>query len=477
MCLIPAGAAAAQHFAQEGGLKINPANVQRNGASLDVDFTADYAGLRLSTHQQLLLQPVVVAGRDTAYLPCLLLSGKARDKMNHRREALYGPQPAWEAGRKAAGLYRAVRAGGNGQPQVIHYTASLPFQAWMPGARVELMQILSGCADCRQKLPSLPVGSVEKPPVALAPRVTFLQPDVETVKMRKERGEAFLNFPQGQSVILPELDRNAAELQKINQTLDEVLNDPNITCRGIDLKGYASPEGAYAFNTRLSKARTEALENYIHKKYPRLDCPFTVETGSEDWEGLGRWLATSDLPYKEQVVEIIDQVKDPDVRDAKIRQLDGGTVYNRLLKEAYPSLRKVVYTIRYSVLPFTVEAGKQVLRTHPRQLSLSEMFLIANTYPRGSKEFNEVFAIAAGQFPDDATANHNAAAAALLQGDTATARRHLLRIRDTEAAQNNLGVLYLLEGNLPAARACFLRARASGVAEASANLEAMERTP
>lgn len=473
--LITAGLAQApaQSMAQANGLKVEPAGIERNGSSLDVNFTVDYAALRLSTNEQLTLQPVLVEGRDTVYMPYLVLAGKTRDKMNHRQAALYGSEVYPEMNARAR-LYRSVRVERNRQPQTIQYAASIPYGEWMPGARLELMQTLSGCADCQQKLPSLLVGAVEKVPVEYSPKVAFLTPDVETVKMRKESGEAFLNFLQGQSVILPDLDRNAAELQKINQTVELVLNDKNVTCRGIDLKGYASPEGTYAFNTRLSRARAEALKGYIQKKYPSVDCPFTVETESEDWEGLRRWLASSSMPYKDEVMEIIDSEKNPDARDAKIRQLDGGTVYNRLLKEVYPSLRKVVYVINYSVVPFTVEEGKRVLRSNPKQLSLNEMFLIANTYPRGSKEFNEVFVIAVGQFPDDVVANNNAAAVALLQGDTQTARRYLSRIQDTPAAQNNLGVLYLMEGDVPAATECFRNARVSGVPEAEANLREIE---
>lgn len=465
VCLTSAGQA--QSTVETNGLKIESERIQRNHAALDVDFTVDYSALHLSTNDQLTLQPFLAAGGDTLYLPYLLLAGKTRDKMNKREAALYGSVPD---GSDMASLYKSVRVERNRQPQIIRYTTSVPFREWMPGARVELMQILSGCADCRQKLPSLLIGSVEEERKGYSPQVTFLEPDVETVKMRKERGEAFLNFHQGKSVILPDFDHNAAELQKINQTIELVMNDKNVTCKGIDLTGYASPEGTYAFNTRLSKARAEALKDYIRQRYPQITCPFKVETGSEDWEGLHRWLEASSVSYRQQVLDIINTVQEPDARDAKIRQLDGGTVYNSLLRDVYPSLRRVVYVIHYSVVPFTIEEGKRVLRTNPKQLSLNEMYLIANTYPRGSKEFDEVFVIAVQQFPDDVVACNNAAAVALLEGDMDTARRYLQRIKDTPAAQNNLGVLYVMEGNLPAAAECFRNARASGVKEAASNL-------
>lgn len=166
-------------------------------------------------------------------------------------------------------------------------------------------------------------------------------------------------------------------------------------------------------NTRLSGARAAALKDDIRQKYPLTQCLVSTITESENWDGLRTWFENSEVSYKSELLEIIDQVKDPDVRDVKIRQLNGGTVYNYLLKDIYPLLRKVVYTINYTVLPFSIEDGKEILHTRPKQLRLNEMYLIAVDYPRGSKEFNEVFEIAVAQFPDDVVTTHNAAAVAL----------------------------------------------------------------
>lgn len=467
LCLAATGQTHA--VVRDNGLKIEAERIRRADTLLEVGFSVDYAALRISTNEQLALYPVLIGDRDTLYLPYLSLAGKNRDKVNRRRAALYGTDRENEN----IPLWRAVRLERDRRPGTIRYTTSVPFQEWMSGARLELMQVLSGCADCQQKLPALLIGSVEKDPVQFAPQVAFLEPDVETVKMRKESGDAFLNFLQGQSVILPHYDRNASELEKINRTIQAVTDDPDVTCQGIELKGFASPEGSYAFNTRLSEARAEALAKYIRQRYPRLSCPVTAESGSEDWAGLRRWLLSSGTNYRQAVLDIIDRVDDPDARDSEIRRLEGGRVYDRLLKEAYPSLRKVNYVIHYSVVPFTVEEGKRLLKANPGRLSLNEMYLIAATYPKGSKAFNEVFLIAVRQFPEDAAANNNAAAVALLKGDKETARRHLMRVRDIPAAQNNLGVLYILEGDLPAAEACFRKARAAGNREAADNLSKM----
>ena len=53
----------------------------------------------------------------------------------------------------------------------------------------------------------------------------------------------------------------------------------------------------------------------------------------------------------------------------------------------------------------------------PQNLSLNEMYLVANTYSNGSREFINVFETAVRLFPEDDVAKLNAAIAALSRGD------------------------------------------------------------
>ena len=77
--------------------------------------------------------------------------------------------------------------------------------------------------------------------------------------------------------------------------------------------------------------------------------------------------------------------------------------------------------IDYTVANFDVEQGRVVIKVNPKYLSLNEMYLVANTYPNGSREFINVFETAVRLFPEDDVAKLNAAIAALSRGDTETA--------------------------------------------------------
>ena len=75
-------------------------------------------------------------------------------------------------------------------------------------------------------------------------------------------------------------------------------------------------------------------------------------------------------------------------------------------------------------------------------------------------------------FPQDPTANINAAAIELEQGNLNGAVRFLQKSSQDEGATlNNYGVLKLLQGDLDAAESYFKKAQEAGIEEAATNLQ------
>ena len=147
-----------------------------------------------------------------------------------------------------------------------------------------------------------------------------------------------------------------------------------------------------------------------------------------------------------------------------------------IMKDIYPRLRHSDYTVSYTVRPFSVEEAKQILRTRPQQLSLLEMYLVAQTMEAGSPEFNEVFDIAVRMFPADPTANLNAACADLQKGDMASAEKRLEKAGNSAEALNARGALAVLKKDYQSARRLFLEAAAAGSEDAKANAERIANT-
>lgn len=101
----------------------------------------------------------------------------------------------------------------------------------------------------------------------------------------------------------------------------------------------------------------------------------------------------------------------------------------------YPALRHSDYHIKYKIRPFNVEEAKKLITTRPQLLSQNEMFMVAQTYEPGSKEFNEVMEIAVRMFPNDPTANLNAACMRLNAGDAESAKPYLDKAGNSPEAE------------------------------------------
>ena len=70
-----------------------------------------------------------------------------------------------------------------------------------------------------------------------------------------------------------------------------------------------------------------------------------------------------------------------------------------------------------------------------------EMYRVAGMYQPGTKEYKEVYEIAANTYPEDVTANINAASANIISGDFKKAATYMEKVKDDSRAFNNLGVL------------------------------------
>lgn len=107
---------------------------------------------------------------------------------------------------------------------------------------------------------------------------------------------------------------------------------------------------------------------------------YSTRFGGEDWEGLAALVENSDMRYKQEVLELIANVPVEQNREARLMALKGGEPYRWMLKELFPKLRRVTFKADYNVRQFNIEEAKEIVKTRPQNLSLNEMFLVANTY-------------------------------------------------------------------------------------------------
>lgn len=362
-------------------------------------------------------------------------------------------------------IYKASKTG------TVHYEVSVPYEKWMDNSEIILEDALCGC---RQTLLSQNKNGLSRYAVPVfRPVLAYVVPEAEAVKVRNESGSAYVTFRVSKTDIDDAYMNNRAELQKILNTVALVLDDKDVTITGMQLKGFASPEGKYQDNERLAKGRTEAVANYIRNLSRGVEYPISTEYVPENWEGLRDFINHSELPEKNELLAIIDTPvydSNPDAREWKLKSTYPET-YKRLLANCYPFLRRTDYKVEYTVRPFSLEEAKALLGTSPQKLSLQEMYNVAQTYTPGSDEYNDVFDTAVRMFPEDETANLNAANSALQRGDVNLARKYIAKAGDGGEAVLARGVLAMMEGDAETAETLLNKAKSMGIEEADANLE------
>lgn len=430
-------------YLADKAIRIESMRVAQSGNQLLVNMELNMDSLQLSANDRYVFTPLVVGRSNNVELPAIVLNGRKQD-ITYRRNGYrkYGPE--------AVSVRRK-----NKTAQTVHYSATVPYESWMENVNVEVIEDYCGCGDVLNQNVTL----VHR---LRTPYMPYLRPQAEARKERHEEGRAFIDFPVDKITLYPDYRENPRELNKIIQTINLVKEDKNTTITGISIHGFASPESPYEHNAYLAENRARTLKDYVRKLLHLEDQIFAVEFTPEDWDGLRKYVAESALEHKKEILALIDdKTLEPDAKEWKIK-LSYPEDYRFMLQTWYPALRHSDYVVTYRVRPFSVEEAKEILKTKPQQLSLEEMFLVAQTYEAGSPEFNDVMETAARMFPDDETANINAACARMEVGDLKGARFYLDKTRDSADALHARGVLELLEGNSNKARELFDRAKASG---------------
>lgn len=468
----------AQKPAYQGKIKITPNSFAQRGDSLYVDLSIDVKGVNLNSSRSLSLIPLLELDNRVLALPEVQIKGYTNYKVYRREMALMskGEHKRYQA----QAPYQVVKESKRNNSQLIHYTHTLLFEPWMVNCRLVMQEDLCGCGASRQIAVERLVDNVslEKvlEPYLVTPHLAYIQPATEVVKRRELENESFLDFAVSQTTIQPEFNRNPAELNKIRQMVEEIKSNNTITIRGVSITGYASPEGSLATNKRLSEGRAKALQSYLNARYDIPANLYTIVFGGEDWEGLAKLVKASDIAYKAEVLNIIEQVGVLDGRESQLMKFQKGAPYRLMLQTMFPSLRKVVIKVSYDVRDLNVAEASQLIKTAPQHLSLKEMYLVANQYQQGTQEFNDIFETAVRLFPKDETANLNAAASALARKDIVYAEKYLSLVTTHGGEyQNNMGVLQLLKGNYAEAETLLQAAHKAGIKEAQTNLEELEK--
>lgn len=445
-------------------------NAEKEGNTLNLSIDVILEDVHIPSQGMLVLTPVITTVNQEKHpLPPAVIAGGKRYKVVERLfdydNPVFAQTPQVFVKRK-------------GKSQIVSLSYTLPYEEWLHGSDLYIYGDASGCVSCEniQNRELIEKNIVAPLPPVFKPQyvVSYIVPEAE-VKQRSEKYVARINYVVDRYELLPNFKNNATILREVDAVIKELQSNPDLTITHHTSIGYASPEGNFNSNLTLSTNRAKSFINYLQQKYNWDTAKIRYEGKGEDWDGLKKAvLDHPNVPHRQEVISIIDNISDIARRKKALQTLEGGSVYAMLLREVYPPLRRNEFEISYIARSFNVEEAREIIRKRPQLLNLNEMFLVANSYPKDSKEFKEVFDIAVRMFPDNVISKINAAAMEIETGSSERAIERLQGINTAEA-WNNLGVAYATKENFETARRYFQQAIQAGNNNAIHNLDQLNK--
>ena len=231
-----------------------------------------------------------------------------------------------------------------------------------------------------------------------------------------------------------------------------------INFKGTQFSAYASPDGPFDLNEKLSNSREKSGMDFFSKNFKaakvedvmKSDLLKTVVT-PEDWDGFKKLMEASTIRDKELILRVLSMYSDPEVREREIKNISAA--FEEIKDKILPQLRRSKMTVNVEIVGLSDQEINAQFDRDPSKLKLEEI-LYAGRLTQDPNRLLSIYQAAARFYPNDFRTKNNLGVALLNLGRTGEAKTALNEaksIEDNATVKNNLAVVALREGNLAAA--------------------------
>lgn len=154
-------------------------------------------------------------------------------------------------------------------------------------------------------------------------------------------------FRQGYSTLEPSFRDNGVRLDAFTRRVAELQWDTMCRIGVLRIVTFASPEGSSIRNKRLSDTRAARIADYLRRSTSLPDSLFEVDSRGVDWLELSRMVASSDMPYRDEVLDILHNTPEwiikggavVDGRKRRLGMLRGGRAWWYMYEHFFPEMR------------------------------------------------------------------------------------------------------------------------------------------
>lgn len=461
---------------------ISDIDISHSNNRVYVDMTIDLSNAHIKSNKSLRITPFISDGNQMVQLPAVVADGRRRHIVHQRGEIT--PE-------ESADIFVRRK---NRTEQSLNYSADVAYEQWMANSELILREEWCSCHDIPYAEELMAVAQMHNTPASgnivasspatsqatsqqqatspsslPKPQMAYAIPKADTPSWATHDVEIY--FPINKSAFNANYMTNSHELDTLRQLL---ASGSEVT--EIKLMGYASPEGPYKFNENLASQRANSVKDYMAKNNIGGTIPVKAESAPIDWEELKQMLNNSKISNYLKIIAIIDnaEIKPADKNNAIRQQFP--VEYKFMFRTWYPKLRKTDISITHKPKSLDVASAKQQLEIDPSKLSLGDIYMIALTYDKGSKEWNDIILLAVQTYPNVAEARVNAANVAMANGNYTQAAAYLQGLpANMPEAMNSRGILAMSEGKYEQALSLFEAAQKAGISEATYNISLVKQ--
>jgi len=279
------------------------------------------------------------------------------------------------------------------------------------------------------------------------------------VRIVPETKMADINYVINQATIRSS-ELKAEDIALLKEYIAAVSVDPSKQLKGVVVSSYASPDGKFDENEKLSGKRGTSADKMFRKEFAKIEAAqaegfFNSLTTAEDWEGFKTEVENSSIQDKDLILRVLSMYSDPEVREKEIKNMS--SAFEALKTDVLPKLRRSKLMVNVDNIGRTDEQILAQMKADPKVLSLEEM-LRAGSLTTDANEKLTFYKAVAESYPKEIRAHNNLGTVLLGQGkaDEAIAALDKAKaIENNDVVKNNTAFAYLLKGDMAKAEEVF----------------------
>jgi hypothetical protein len=250
------------------------------------------------------------------------------------------------------------------------------------------------------------------------------------------------------------------DIALMKEYIKSVDADPDRKFNKTVINSYASPDGKFDLNEKLSGKRGTTADKFIKKEFSKIEAAKTTDffeskAVAEDWDGFKTEVEKSSMQDKELILRVLSMYADPEVRETEIKNM--ASAFETLKDDILPKLRRSKMMINVDKIGRTDEQILAQMKSDPKVLSVDEM-LYAATLTNDKNEKLKFYQTLAEIHPKCIRAKNNAGCILMDLGkvDDAIAAFEAAKVlENNDVVKNNLGFGALAKGEMVKAEEYF----------------------